>query len=197
MFGLWAHEACHKLPSSEELANNMTRDHIDDILHICHRRKFRNMYEHILSTGMRVSSVQCAAKVEHRCRQAIEDESRQWLAENHPDIEYQGITAREWTDQGPMSFPAPERPYYYPIHRVEPFEGNKAVYDYDTYFSSSALIDKVRNSWKPSLSAPYKSIQNREIVSAFLTHPGAKTSVLFENPQAVAYPILWRGLVKI
>ena len=186
-FSLWAHESCHQLAAS---TRNSTE--LDDILHMCSREEFRNIYEQIISVGLDVHSLQYVPKVEHRYREEAEAESKSWLEEFHPEVTYQGFTARKWTDEGPLTFPAPLRPFYFPIRRIEPFHDNEAVYDYDTFYSSSELIGSVLETQKPALSPPFKLAQDKDASghSVFLTHPGAKTSVLTEGPHSVVAMIV-------
>jgi len=184
-FTLWAHESCHQLVPGP---TNSSGTDLDDILHLCSRDEFRNIYEQILSVGMHVHSLQYATKVEHRYRQEAETESRRWMEEFHPDTTYQGFTARHSNDQGQnVKFTAPERPFYFPLHRIEPFQGNEDVYDDDVYYHSSKLIGSVLETYKPVLSPPHKLIQDNDTdaISVFLTHPGARSSIVTEAPHSI------------
>jgi CHASE1-domain containing sensor protein len=135
---------------------------------------------------MQVASLHYAPRVEHRFRSALEVRNREWMAEAHGQVLYQGITATNWTDEGPVQFSVPERPIYFPISRLEPFEGNEKVYDDDIYYASSALIDSVLSTGKPSLSAPLQLSQDSSgAFSVFLTHPGARTSVKTESLHSI------------
>lgn len=186
-FGLWAHESCHQLPSTTQ---NSTK--LDDIFHICSRDEFRDIYEQILSVGLDVHSLQYATKVEHRYREQAEAESRRWLEKNYPGLSYQGFTARKETDEGPVVFPVPDRPFYFPLRRIEPFLGNEMVYDKDTYYSHPTLISSVFETMKPSLSPPIKTIQSstESGYSVFFVHPGSKTSVHPEDPHSLVAMIV-------
>lgn len=180
-FSLWAHESCHHLPSSVEGSTDL-----DDVLHMCSRDEFRNIYEHIVSTGVKVSGLNFAPRVEQQYRSALELESMEWLEETHPEMYYEGITVTNWTAYGPDRSHVPEKPVYYPLHRVEPWERNQINYDRDTYFGRETLVDSILSTWKPSLSAPFRPVQgSSEALSVCLTHPGAKTSVLKEGPHSL------------
>ena len=185
--GLWAHQACHQLESSVGLANNLTKTrHIDNVLHLCSREEFRNLYEKTLTSGLSVSSLQYATKVENQYRQLLEDESREWLSHRYPTMPYQGITVRTPTDPEPIVFPAPDRDYYFPAHRLEPLEANHAVYDSDMLQSNQKVINKVLVTRKPSLSGPTRSTREQDALNVFLTHPGATISMLdSELPHSV------------
>lgn len=181
----WAHDSCHRLVSS--IPENSTE--LNDILHMCTREEFRNIYEQISGIGKSLYALQYAPKVEDQYRVPMEDASRAWLAQTHPQIDYQGFRAMKWTDEGATSYPAPRHDLYYPIHFLEPFEGNEAVFDVDVHDSEGGarLIDSVLEAWEPTLSPPTRLAQEKhpDFFSVFLTHPGEKTSVFGESPHAL------------
>jgi signal transduction histidine kinase/CheY-like chemotaxis protein len=184
MFGLWAHESCHKLASSVQPNSSS----LEDILHMCSREEFRNLFENILSTGLGLFSLQYAPLVEHRYRQALEEESRVFLEDNFPYINYTGIQSFETTADGDRHvIRSPDKPFYFPVHHVEPMIGNEPIYEMDTYSASFAVIVQAIENWKPVLSGPYKLYldEDHDRYSVVLVHPGANSSVYAEGPHAV------------
>lgn len=189
IFGLWAHESCHKLASSVQPNSN----NLEDVLHMCSREEFRNLFEQILSVGLGLFSLQYAPRVEHRYRQALEEESRVFLGDNFPYINYTGIQSFETTaDGGRRAIRSPDKPFYFPVHHVEPMMGNEPIYEMDTYSASFAVINQAIEHWKPVLSSPYKLYQdeNSDRFSVFLVHPGTNSSVYGEAPHAVVAAVV-------
>ena len=184
ILSMWAHDSCHRL--NEEGYNRTNSNDLNDILEMCTRREFRNIYEQITSISKGMYALQYAPRVEHDMRTEVQDASRAWLAKEHPDFYYVGFKAVEWTDKGPFSFPLPSRDFYYPLHLMEPFEGNEAVFDTDIYYRHSELIDRVMTSWEPALSPPTLLAQDFEpdVYSVFLTHPGRETTVSHKKPHS-------------
>lgn len=161
--------------------NSTSSRSLNDQLQLCSRSEFRNMYEHILSIGHDVYSLQYATRVDHENREAYEADSRRYYAEHYPDVNYQGIMIRDGND-GSLKKQA-EKPFYYPLARVEPVEGNTPAIDLDVYETSSATIEGVLASWEPTLSPGIKLLQDDDpnAYSVYLVHPGANTSILAKN----------------
>lgn len=123
IFALWAHESCSQTESYDPEPT------WDEALRICTWEEFRNVYEQILSSGLGLFSLQYVTRVDHRYRADVEEDSRIYVAEHMPGLNYTGFTA---LGEGGIA-PSPEKDYYYPIHRVEPLADNAAVLDMDVY----------------------------------------------------------------
>ena len=178
------HQSCQRHPVLDDDFNSTTysnniRQSLNDVLEVCSRAEFRNMYEHILSLGLDIYSIQYATRVEHKYRDAYEADSKRYYNMNYPEVDYQGITIRDTNFSGKLTKQS-NKPFYYPLARLEPIEGNIPAIDLDVYETSSELIEGVLTSWQPTLSPGIKLLQDDDpdAYSVYLVHPGTKTSVM-------------------
>lgn len=181
-FGLWIHQACRKMDLSTHLVTNET---VYD--EGCSRRDFRELYEYILSIGLSFQSAQFMPNVTHENRAFVEQESRDYYAETHEDVNYRGVTGIE---PDPLTGkigvnPRSDQPYYFPVHRVEPVEGNEAAIELDIYSSriQQKTLEKAVQTWMPALTDRLVLVQEAEnpdipAYSVILHHPGVPTSTL-------------------
>ena len=187
MVGLWIHESCgsRRSSSSSSLANNSTTLGLD----ICTREEFHKLYRYIQSHGIEFSVMNFLPNVTHAQRAALEEESRSYLASHYPDTisNYQGITGlfiNQTTGQNSRTVQPPE-PYYFPVHYLEPVEGNVAALDLNIYSleSRARQIDYTVRNWVPTLTDRIKLLQDTDpnAYSIILKHPGIPPSAALDD----------------
>ena len=153
------------------------------------RQEFREFYEYIVSTGLVFQAISYNANVTNAERPRLEEESRQFYAENYPDLvpDYQGITGQEPIDPSNISAefavgPRSEQPFYFPVHLLEPIEGNVVAIDFDLYSSASrrGTIHLALDTWKPALTPRLRLVQETDpnSYSVILMHPGVQLSTM-------------------
>ena len=168
IFGLWIHESCFN-----SFTPNPAISAADDIagrLGICSRQHFRRLYEHMASAGLKIDAAEFLPNVTHNLRDELENESRLYLEEKFPDLDYQGIL-------GPKGLMRRvEHPFYFPVHYVEPIETPifTCLVDYDVYSILNEYVDKAVTTWKPVLtkSLQLDFIEPSGSYAIILMHPG-------------------------
>ena len=166
---LWIHHACWK--------RNFTR--LD----------FKELYEHLKSTGLDFQSASFCPNVTHAEREGTEAEARAYFQKIAPDWTYRGFVGLEPTTNTTNTTNADPaitlqhrsiQPFYFPIHYAEPFTGNEASIDFDPYSSipRKEAIDLALRTWKPALSSRIKLVQEMDpnTFGVVLFHPGILTS---------------------
>lgn len=189
-FGLWIHENCRSVDFVSEVPEKPNRDHG------CSREEFRELYEYILSTGTAFQSAQFMPNITHANRAEAEEEARAYYAEHYPEINYRGIIGIEPLPEGGVTTQArDEQPFYFPVHRVEPVEGNEAAIELDIYSSGiqRPTLDKAVSTWKPALTDRLRLVQDADpnAYSVILHHPGVRTSsVLHKSPRGLSLMVI-------
>jgi signal transduction histidine kinase/CheY-like chemotaxis protein len=127
----------------------------------------------------------------------IENSSRSYFEENYPDFHYKGFVGFIQNDtSGNVTVgPQVDNPFYFPIHYVEPLQGNEAAIDLDLYSSptqrktiQSAILD-----WKPSLTDRLRLVQDKDpaAYSIILHHPGVRVSTQDDvRPNSIALMVI-------
>ena len=160
--GQWVQETC-------SLASDMTR--LD----------FTYLYENIVSTGLEFQVISWNINVtSDEMRQAIEQEAEQYYSETYPELNltYVGIRGLEPTDdEGNMAVqPRSRQKFYFPVHYLEPLEGNIEAIDFDLYSSASRrlTINRIMETWKPLVTPRLQLVQETDpsAYSVILMHPG-------------------------
>jgi len=143
------------------------------------RTEFRELYLYLRSSGVDFQAAEFVPNVTHAERAALEQESREYFQENFPNITYQGIQGFEPAFAGRDELTIQNRSvqdFYFPVHLLEPIEGNEAAIDLDMYSSESRrmTIESALQTWKPSLSTRLTLVQemDRSAFSVLLMHPG-------------------------
>ena len=147
------------------------------------RKEFRELYEYIKSTGLVFQVTSFNPNVTNAERPALEEESRQFYADNYPDLvpDYQGIVGLEPNDPkngtaGTSIQPRSEQAYYFPVHLLEPIQGNVGAIDFDLYSSPSRreTIHLALETWLPALTPRLRLVQETDpsAYSVILLHPG-------------------------
>lgn len=154
------------------------------------RERFRELYKTLVSTGLEFQVVSFNPNTTQEERYEFEEESAEFYRENYPDIEYAGIQGLEPNDGGSeLSVQnRSEQPFYFPVHFLEPVEGNEGAIDFDLYSSSSRrdTIRKIMETWKPELTPRLTLVQESQEGSygVILMHPGTQLSTRpDERPQ--------------
>ncbi|KAI2498686.1 phosphorelay sensor kinase [Fragilaria crotonensis] len=153
------------------------------------RKEFRELYEYLISTGLVFQVTSYNANITNAERPALEEESRQFYGANYPDLvpDYQGITGLEPIDPSNSSAgmaigPRSVQPFYFPVHLLEPIEGNVGAIDFDLYSSASRreTIHLALDTWKPALTPRLRLVQETDpnAYSVILMHPGVPLSTI-------------------
>lgn len=122
--GLWLHQACYNKEMSFE--------------------DFRNVYEHITSTGLEFQTLSCGLNVSSSEREAYENMSRTYLNDNYPDARYGGfIGCGPSSPAGECLFgPAANASYYFVTHFAEPLEAEYNIQRIDFDVSTAQYRTK-------------------------------------------------------
>ena len=189
-FGLWIHENCRAVDFVSPNISMAERDHG------CSREEFKELYEYILSEGVEFQSAQFMPNITNENRQEAEDEARAYYAEHYPHVNYRGVTGLELIPGGGGLTIAPrdEQPFYFPVHRVEPVEGNEAAIELDIYSSSiqRPTLEKAVSTWKPALTDRLKLVQDKDpnAYSVILHHPGVPTTTRNDTPKGLSLMVI-------
>ena len=186
---LWVHEACRA-----------TADQVEKVagrISMCTREDFSELYLYLRAGGLEFSSIAFFTIVLDAEREALEEESRSYYAEHYPDFEYPGIVGLDVpenpsTNESNISSemfysyyisPRPHNELYFVAHRVEPFEGNEWLVDFDAATISRPSHEVAASEavavldWKPLLSErtiiPYHNSSD-EGYSVYFFNPGAE-----------------------
>lgn len=185
---LWIHESCHfnafsvdpHMVGHVEEANTSSTS-LSSVQGFCSRTKFRHLYEHIQSTNQKFVAIQYIPNVTHSLRQQVEEESKLFLQQHKPDFPYSGL--RDYLAYPNATFkgivPSPERPFYFPIHYLEPIDRNEPALDLDMYSFRQDEIDTAMATLQPVLGARGVLLQENTtgIYAVSLIHPGYPTSL--------------------
>ena len=174
LLGLWIHESCFE--SAERRVDIPIQEDVEGHLGICSRDRFRSLYEHITSHDASFQAVQFLPLIYDSERSELERQSREFYAQNYPDLKYQGVTQ---SNRPGGNVSRSQQPFYWPVHYVEPVDNNEAAIDLDSYSTAqSASINKVVSTFKPVLSGALKLVQEADpnAFGIILQHPGVPTS---------------------
>jgi CHASE domain len=155
------------------------------------RREFRDFYEYLIADGsgssstgtshggLEFESAQCSPNVTHAERSRYEDEARAFYATHYPTINYTGIVGFVQDNvTGELSVVpvSPVRPFYFPVHYLEPVLPNAPAIELDMYsFPSQKLeIDLAVSTRQPVLSKRLHVVQEWQefAYSVIIYHPG-------------------------
>lgn len=152
------------------------------------RKEFRELYEYLLAGGLEFESAQCSPNVTHAERPAYEEEARLFYKENYPSINYTGIIGfvPDNVTGELMVLPSPERPFYFPVHYLEPVLPNAPAIELDMYsFPSQKIeIDLAVSSRQPVLSKRLHVVQEtqEDAYSVIIYHPGIRLDGESDDP---------------
>ncbi|GKY91829.1 hypothetical protein MPSEU_000154500 [Mayamaea pseudoterrestris] len=139
------------------------------------RRDFRDLYEYLTDGGLRFKAAQFDPNITDAERPAVEEEARQFYAQYYPTVDYQGIRGFVTANATTITV-MPKRDFYFPIHYMEPVEGNERAIDLDYHASGSrrATVIYCMNNGMPALTDRLILVQETEDVSygVVLMHPG-------------------------
>jgi CHASE1-domain containing sensor protein len=100
------------------------------------REDFREGYEYLVASGLEFKALQFDPNITHDQREAAEAEAREYYAAYYPHVNYTGFKGFNFLNQT-----APERrlnaSFYFPIHYMEPIDGNEAAIDLDYHAPGS------------------------------------------------------------
>lgn len=185
LFGLWIHESCRE--KGEAYKN---------VLGICTRQDFRELYEYIRSVGLDFQSAQFMPYVPHDKREAVEAEARVYYQSRYDHVNYRGIVGLFFDEEGALVLPQDNKEFYWPVHYVEPVMGNEAAIELDIYSSPSQRrnIEYSMQTWMPSVTNRLKLVQETDpnAFSIILHHPGVRLSTHndTDTPSGVALMVI-------
>lgn len=162
--GLWTHDLCRRNLMSHE--------------------EFRIFYKYIQEMGLAFQAVSWAVNVSDADRPQFENETRLYLAENYPNLTYQGVVGFEHSNEtGQMVIvPRAQQPSYFAVHFVEPLENVKNQKGLDFDISTEPILYKAITqalaTRRPAMTPRMKLLQETEVgtessaYSVVLMHPG-------------------------
>jgi signal transduction histidine kinase len=118
-----------------------------------HRRDLRELYEYVKASGLKFKSMQFDPNVTWQERPLAEAEVNAYLMQNYPEITYTGF--RGFNNDSTKLEPIwQNQSFYFPIHYIEPIQGNEAAIDLDYYSSESRIraVDALFETQAPSLT---------------------------------------------
>lgn len=148
------------------------------------RQDFRDMYEYLIDSRLDLKAVQFAPNVTRDERSVMEAEARAYYSEHYPQVNYRGFEGFE--NEVPASAePRSEQDFYFPVHYMEPVQGNEAAIDLDYYSHPSkrrtlsscletgkpALTDRLLLVHAPNAASRCGSVDGRSY-GVVLMHPG-------------------------
>ena len=161
------------------------------------RRDFREIYEYLTAGGLDVLSVQYYPNITHDERPAGEAEALAFYAKNYPYVNYQGFVGFE-SDNATSLGPRSPQDFYFPIHFLEPVQGNEAVIGLDMYSSESRrqTILSCIDTGLPTLTDRLRLVQERgKAYGVVLMHPGINFTSPFGDDVATIWPRDIAGIV--
>jgi CHASE1-domain containing sensor protein len=170
VFGLWLHEACRSRPTKVTYPSATAPN-----LGICTRQEFRDACNHIFSTGADFHTAEFLPRVSSEARKGLEYEAQHFYAENYPNVTYRGITTRILLEDGERRIePQSEQPFYWPVHYLEPLEGNQAAIELDLYSTQREAVERATSTWLPVVSNRLTLLEesDEDAYSVILYHPG-------------------------
>mmetsp|Transcript_42487 Transcript_42487/g.102348 ORF Transcript_42487/g.102348 Transcript_42487/m.102348 type:complete len:947 (+) Transcript_42487:339-3179(+) len=151
------------------------------------RADFRRSYEYLVNSGLDFQAVQYDPNVTRAERPLYEAEAEGFYAQNYPSIEYRGFVGFEYDNSTSLE-PRSEQDYYFPIHYMEPVDGNVAAIDLDYHSSGSRkrTVLHCMSQGLPGLTDRLRLVQEttESAYGVVLMHPGydlTETSFLYET----------------
>ena len=159
------------------------------------RDNFRELYEYVNASGLKFKAMQFDPNITNQERPMAESEAGAFYGEQYPEVNYTGFRGfngnssslePRWRNQS----------FYFPIHYMEPIQGNEAAIDLDYYSSESRIraVEALFESRRPSLTDRLSLVKKAGRVSrcssgrdpfsgdqgpsfgVVLMHPGVKLS---------------------
>jgi signal transduction histidine kinase/CheY-like chemotaxis protein len=118
------------------------------------RRNFRELHEYLVDSGLKYKAVQYVPNVTHDQRSIYEADARRYYNSEYPEINYTGFRGfNNLNMSGGVSLRT-EQPFYFPVHYMEPLEGNGAAVSFDIYSSEPRVraIDAIFTTKGPSMT---------------------------------------------
>ena len=144
----WMHESCRNWRT-----DGMTR------------ADFRVQYEYAISEGLDFFGVQFVPNVTNNDRILMEMEAWEYFATTtvpeHANFSYRGFVGLEPNPDGTEGSSIQKRseqPFYFPIHMVEPFDAFGLGLDLWSSPYERPTIAKALETWKPTLTPPFRLI---------------------------------------
>jgi CHASE1-domain containing sensor protein len=141
------------------------------------REDFRDMYEYMVAGGLRFRAAQFDPNITHAERPAAEEEARQFYKKYYPSLNYRGFVGLATPNATNVTV-RPQADFYFPVHYMEPVEGNERAIDLDYHASGSRkkTVDFCIREGRPGLTDRLKLVQETIEIAygVVLMHPGYK-----------------------
>jgi CHASE1-domain containing sensor protein len=139
------------------------------------RADFRQLYEYLIAGGLEFKAAQFDPNITQDERAYYENETREYYAQNYPEVEYRGFIGFEYANSTTPE-PRSVHPFYFPIQYMEPIPGNEAAIDLDYHASGSRrrTVLSCMEHGKPALTDRLRLVQEteQEAYGVVLMHPG-------------------------
>ena len=143
------------------------------------RQDFRDLYEYVIADDLYVELIDFKPRVLRSEREIYENSTLEYLRLNYPHLNYTGFrgfnneTSTELEARNPSDA-------YYPVHYLEPLEGNERALDFDFYASGARrrVVDLCLQTGKPCISDRLHLVQDLDhnAYGVVLLHPGVNVS---------------------
>jgi len=143
------------------------------------RQEFRDFYEYLIAGGLSFQAAQFDPNITHGERDYYENEAREYYETYYPHFEYRGFIGFENASSTTLT-PRSVQDFYFPIHYMEPVEGNEAAcgLDYHASGSRKATVLYCMNNRLPALTDRLRLVQEQyeDSFGVVLMHPGYELS---------------------
>jgi len=130
------------------------------------RRDFRELYEYINASGLKFKAMQFDPNITNLERPLAEDEAETFYIEHYPGVNYTGF--RGFNGDSKTLLPRwRNQSFYFPIHYMEPIQGNEAAIDLDYYSSETRIraVEALFSTERPSLTDRLSLVKQKGQVS--------------------------------
>jgi signal transduction histidine kinase len=147
------------------------------------RQDFRDLYEYLIDGGLDLKAVQFTPNITRDERSEMEAEAREYYTEHYPQVNYQGFQGFDFEAPSFLE-PRSEQDFYFPIHYMEPVQGNEAAIDLDYYshISRRRTVLSCLETGKPALTDRLLLVKESEADSRCGSVDGPSYGVVLMHP---------------
>jgi hypothetical protein len=126
--------------------------------------------------------MQFAPNISHAERSAAEQEAREFYAKQYPHVDYKGIIG--FNGNSTVVESRWNQSFYFPVHYMEPVEGNEAAVELDIHSSEPRIraVDALFELEQPSLTDRLSLVKEKGQVSRCGNHDGPSYGVVLLHP---------------
>lgn len=143
------------------------------------RAEFYEIYEYLIKSGLDFLSVHFDRNTTHAERSGLEEETRQWVEEYWPTINYSGFVGLNYANSTSFE-PRLPADYYLHVNLFEPVDGDTRALDLDLLASGSrrdVALEALKGSPALSEGIVLTTETMTDAYSVLLMHPGFNLSV--------------------